>query len=222
MNNKKFSALFLALASTTGFAGTMGPVSAPQVLLLLEAGASYSNSFYDSNSVFPESMTLFTPAGFAINGNDFYPNNFWGGYIGSSLYFSQNWLLNTRLDMYGKRTKSNTVAGTSISLAPARLSFTADKVLGDFNALSFGVGAGAVVESLSDGDFFITPSSTNPAGESLQGKTILNPLVEAFGMYRFGNVGVKLNAAYQIPLTNKFGSGDVNVNLGVNYAFSLL
>jgi len=221
MNNKKISALFLALASTTSIAGTMGPVATPQVLLLLEAGASYSHSFYDSNVVYAESRSVAFPNGFAINPSDFYPEDFWGGYIGASLYFPQNWLLNTRYDMYGKESKTNVAAQTEIKLAPTRLTFSVDKVFGDFNAFSGGVGGGAVVETLNDGDFIAAVGAANPS-ESLQGRTRIDPLVEAFAMYRSGNFGLKLNAAYQIPVNSKFGSGDINVNLGANYAFALL
>lgn len=222
MNNKKIAALLLALASTASNAGTMGPAVMPERLLLLEAGASFSHAFYDGQDVFGESRTTFNPNGFESNHNSFYPNNFVGGYIGASLYVPSNWLMNVRYDMYERKTKFNYAAQTAVSLTPARLSFTVDKVFGNFNEISYGIGAGAVIESLNDGDFQVPVSFTNPPSESLQGRTIIDPLVEAFAMYRFtNNFGVKFNAAYQIPVQNRFGNGDLNLNLGINYAFPI-
>lgn len=222
MNNKKLGALFLALASTSSFAGTMGPAYIPERLLLIEGGVSYSHSFYQDNAVFPESFTAITPGGFVIRLNDFYPNDFVGGYIGASIYLPQNWLLNTRYDMYGNESKTNLLAETRVGLAPTRLSFTVDKLWGDINAFSFGVGAGAVVETLNDGEFVVAVNTTNPLSESIQGRTVIDPLVEAFAMYRFANnFGIKFNAGYQIPVNNKFGNGDLNLNLGLNYAFAI-
>lgn len=222
MNNKKIGALFLALASTASYAGTMGPAVMPEHLLLLEAGLSYSHAFYDGTGVFAESVTAFTPNGFAINHNNFFPNDFFGGYIGASLYMPSNWLLNTRFDMLGEETKYNSLAQTTISLAPVKLSFTVDKVFGNFNAFSMGLGGGAVIESLNDGKFLVAVAPNNPPSESIQGRTRIDPLVEAFAMYRFANnFGVKLNAAYQIPVNAKFGNGDLNLNLGFNYSFAV-
>lgn len=222
MNNKKFAALLLALASTASNAGSMGPAVMPERLLLIEGGLSYSHAFYDGEGFFGESRTAFNPNGFSSHHNDFYPNDFFGGYIGASLYIPTNWLLNIRYDMYGEKTQFNSFAQTEISLAPVKLSFTIDKVFGNFNDLSFGFGAGVVAETLNDGDFFVPVSASNPPSESLQGQTIIDPLVEVFGMYRCtNNFGIKFNAAYQIPVHNKFGNGDVNLNLGLNYAFPI-
>lgn len=222
MNNKKIGALLLAIASTSSYAGTMGPIATPERLLLLEGGFSYSHSFYRDQVVFPESRSSLNPNGFLIHPSDFYPSNFYGGYIGASLYLPQNWLLNSRYDMYGSEDKHNIYAETDIDFAPSRLSFSIDKVFGDFNSLSFGAGAGAVIENTNDGNFVVSVHPLNPVSESLQGRTRIDPMVEAFAMYRFvNNFGIKVNAAYQIPLHNKFGSGDLNVNLGVNYAFAI-
>jgi hypothetical protein len=216
MNNKKIGALLLAIASTSSFAGTMGPIAtaSPERLLFIEGGFSYSYAFYANDNVFPEA-----PA-FPFDGNDFYPNNFLGGYIGTSLYLPQDWLINMRYDMFGQRTKYNETADVAVSLAPSKLSFTLDKVWGDINTLSYGAGAGAVVEVLNDGNF-VSADPTYPS-ESIQGRSSTSPLVEAFTMYRFANnFGLKLNAGYQIPINKKFGDGDLNVNLGVNYAFAI-
>lgn len=222
MNNKKIGALLLALASTSTFAGTMGPAVTPERLLLIEGGASYSHAFYNDHAVFPESRTSITPNGYAVNINNFYPNDFWGGYIGASVYFPSNWLLNTRYDMYGEKSKVNVIAETEAKFAPVKLSFTVDKVMGDFRSLSFGLGGGAVVETTNDGDFWVAVNTTNPPSESIQGRTRIDPLVEGFAMYRFvNNFGIKFNAAYQIPVNNKFSSGDLNLNLGLNYAFPI-
>lgn len=220
MYNKKLSALLLALASTSTFAGTMGPIMTPQSYLLLEAGATYSHNFYKDSAVFPETLTPQSPFGIAINPNDFFPNNFWGGYIGASYYIPANWLFNARYEMYGSEERVNPFNSGSISLAPARLALTLDKVFGDFHSLSYGVGAGAVIESLNDGNVFVRTSTVGAGSESIQGRTRIDPQVEAFGMYRFANnFGVKLNAGYQIPVNNKFGNGDLNVALGINYGF---
>lgn len=222
MNNKKLGALFLALASTSSFAGTMGPAYTPEHLLLIEGGVSYSHSFYQDTALFPESFNGTTPSGYVIRLNDFYPNDFWGGYIGASIYSPHNWLLNARYDMFGSERKTNLVAGTSIDLAPTRLSFTVDKLWGDINSFSFGLGAGAVVENTNDGNALIAVNTNNPVSESIQGRTIIDPLVEGFAMYRFANnFGIKFNAGYQIPVNNKFGDGDLNLNLGINYAFAI-
>ena len=220
MKNKKISAVLLALASTGAFAGTMGDVATPSHLLLLEAGGSYGHSFYDTDVVFPESRTALNPAGVAINLKNFYPNDFFGGYIGASIYSPNNWLLNVRYDMYGEKSKTNVPAETRLELAPSRLAFTVDKVMGDFQAFSFGVGGGAIIENLNDGNFEVAVGGTNPLSESIQGRTRIDPLAEVFAMYRCSNdLGVKLNVGYQIPVNNKFGNGDVLVNLGVNKSF---
>ncbi|MFC3909247.1 hypothetical protein ACFORL_09200 [Legionella dresdenensis] len=222
MNNKKICALAFALASTASQAGTMGPAYVPERLLFVEGGVSYSHAFYDSYAVFPESRTLITPNGYAINPKRTYPNDFFGGYIGSSIYWPSDWLMNTRYDMYGEKTRRNYTAGTAARLAPTKLSFTLDKVFGDIRTFSYGIGAGAIVETLNEGDFLVVVSADNPSSESIQGRTRIDPLVEGFAMYRFDNgFGIKFNAGYQIPVNSKFGSGDLNLNLGINYAFSI-
>ncbi|HAF87136.1 MAG: hypothetical protein CMF38_00155 [Legionellaceae bacterium] len=222
MNLTKTSALIAVLASATSFAGTMGEINLPERLLLLEAGAAYSHSFYTNSATFPETITPAFPSGVAIDPARFYPNNFWGGYIGSSIYFPTNWLINTRLDMFASESKANLAAGTRQKLSPVHFSLSVDKVLGDFNAMSFGLGAGAIFENVNDGNMYVTLAPNNPPSQSVQGRTRIDPLVEAFVMYRFdNNFGVKFNAAYQIPLNNKFSNGDLNLNLGLNYSFPI-
>lgn len=214
----KISILALALASIPAFAGTMG-AAAPERLFFVEGGFAYSHVFYNSHAIFPESFTTTTPDGFAINPQQFYPADFYGGYFGASFYFP-GWLLNTRYSIFGNQSKVNTIAGTSISLQPSKLAFTADAVGGNIQELSYGLGAGAVIESLNNGEARIAVHTTNPASESLQGRTQVNPLVEGFVMYRFANnVGAKLNLEYQIPINNTMGNGDLNLSLGLNYAW---
>lgn len=220
MKKLKYSALALAIASSSSFAGGMGEVM-PEKLLFIEGGVAYTHAFYKSSIRPVESYTTFTPNGVAMDPKDFYPQDFFGGYIGASIYMS-DWLMNTRYDMYGSKSKHNQAASTRISLAPAKLSFTLDKVWGDIHSMSYGLGGGAVIETSNDGDSYVNIAANNPASESIQGRSRIDPLVEGFLMYRFANnFGVKFNAAYQIPVNNKFGQGDLNLNLGINYAFPI-
>lgn len=219
MKKTSLSVLALTLSASASFAGGMGEMP-PSKLLFLEAGVSYSHAFYKDSVVTPESYTLVTPNGFAIDPSQYFPNNFWGGYIGAS-WFSNYWLLNTRLDMYGKKSHDNVDAATHVNLAPVRLSFTADRVWGDINALSYGLGAGAVVETINNGAMIVTPHVTNPPSETID-TTRIDPMIEGFVMYRMpNNIGIKFNVAYQIPLNSQMGNGDLNLNLGLNYAFNV-
>ncbi len=219
MNKKKIAAFLLALASTSSYAGAMGTVVVPDRLLLIEAGGSYTHAFYEDQAVFPESINTTTPNGHGISLDRFYPDDFFGGYFGASIYFPQGWLMNSRLDIFSEKTKHNAQAETSIKIAPVKLSFTLDRVWGNMNDLSYGAGAGAVVEAVNDGDFVVALDPTHPASESLQGRARIDPLIEAFAMYRFANnFGIKFNAAYQIAAHSKFSDGDLNLNLGVNFA----
>ena len=218
MKKKNLTALVLSLASATAFAGVMEPPAAPQRLLFIEGGLSFSHSFYKDSIVTPESITTATPGGFIINPDHFYPNDYWGGYIGASLY-SSNWLANVRLDMYSSESKINYAADTYIDIAPVKLSFTLDRVWGDINAFSYWIGAGAVVENTNDGSFRIPASHGLVMSETIQ-RTRIDPQIEAFAMYRMtNNLGIKFNLGYQIPLNNNMTNGDLNLNLGLNYAF---
>lgn len=221
MIKSRLSALALALAASASFAGEMGPMpTPPSQLLFIEAGLSYSHAFYKDRIITPESYTVATPNGFAFDPSDYYPNDFWGGYIGASWY-SNNWMLNTRLDMYSNEEQHNELAETRIRLTPVRLTFTADYVMGDINQLSYGVGAGAVIESINEGSFIVVPAVDNPPSESIN-NTRIDPAIEAFVMYRMdNNIGFKFNVAYQIPLHSRVSNGDLNLNLGINYAFNV-
>lgn len=219
--NKNKIMLSLLLASSTACAGTMGPIMAADKFFLVEGGVAYSHAFYKDRAIFPESITPFTPSGFAVNPNDFFPNDFFGGYAGMSFYFP-GWLVNTRYTVYEHKTKVNSLAGTAIGFGPSKLSFTADRVWGNFYELSYGLGAGAVLETLNKGGAIIDLDDNNPLSESFQGRSRLDALVEAMIMYRCtNNFGTKLNVEYQIPVNNVFGHGDINVNLGINYAFPI-
>lgn len=218
MNKKKLTALILSLASTATFAGTMGPMPAEK-LLFIEGGLAYSHGFLKSNHVSPESRTAAFPGGFSYDPSNVYPNDYWGGYIGASLFCS-DWLVNMRLDMFSAESKYTTGVGT-IKLAPGQLSFTLDRVMGDINSLSYGIGAGAVVEVLNEGSFIAHFDGTNPQPPSntLQ-RSRIDPQIEGFVMYRMdNNVGIKFNLGYQFPVNHDVANGDLNLNLGINYSF---
>lgn len=218
MNKMKFSAIALVLASSSAFSGTMGAVVAPERLLLIEGGLSYSHIFMKSRVVTPESRVPAFPNGVVVNLQNFYPECFFGGYMGASLYMA-DWLINNRLDLYGQASKHNAPASTRISVAPAKFSLTLDRVFGDINSLSYGIGAGAVLRTNNEGEFIVNPGN-NAFSETIQGRARFDPQVEAFAMYRMDNgFGVKFNAGYQIPVNDQFSNGSVNLNLGVNYAF---
>lgn len=223
--------LSASLSTVGAYAG--GPtvwkgVEVPTSYLLFEAGASYSYALYKNSFTAPESHTIVTPNGVSIDPGDFYPNNFWGGYIGLSL-LKCNMLYNIRYDMYAADTENGT--NSRIKIAPVKLSFTADSVFGDINTFSYGLGAGVVISVINKGDAY-TPAEVAEArvldneqvihpviGESIQGRTRIDPLVEVFGMYHITpNMNMKLNVAYQIPINNAFTNGSINANLGLNYA----
>jgi hypothetical protein len=216
--NMKLKVIAFVLTSSSAFAGAMGAISTDK-FFLLEGGLAYDHVFYKDNVTFSESYTPVTPNGFAINPKKFYPNNFFGGYAGLSFYFP-SWLLNARYNLYSNESKSNLNAGTLIKFKPSGLSFTADKIFGNFNQFSFGLGGGVVIQSINEGSARINLRSNRPLSESLQGRSHVEPLVEAFIMHRCNNNwGIKLNAEYQISTGRTFGYGDLNINLGINYAF---
>lgn len=224
------TALSASLLSLSLQAGTMGPIVTPSTYLLLEAGGAYTHSFYKDSIRTAESITLATPNGVSINPSHFYPDDFGGGYIEASLLRNM-WLFNVRYDMFASETKVNTSQGTSIELAPVKLSFSVDKLWGSYEALSYGIGAGAVVATVNKGESILNNTSvlatngqviTAVLGESIQGRTRIDPLVEALAMYQISpNFNIRLNVAYQIPVNSTFTDGSLNTNLGINIAFPI-
>lgn len=213
MIKKRYLPLVAALLSSSAMAGGDGK------LLLLEAGFSFSHAFYKSSVVPPESITDTHLGGFAFDPSDHYPNDFWGGYIGASLY-TGCWLLNTRYDMYDKEDQRHNTSNTRIHFSPVRLSFSVDKVWGDIRDFSGGLGLGAVIENLNKGTFYEGNEPGTQRSSTLDGRSRIDPLIEGFVMKNVAeNVAIKLNVAYQFPAHNRTSNGDVNVNLGVNYAF---
>lgn len=214
MIKKRYLPLVAALLSSSAMAGGDGK------LLLLEAGFSFSHAFYKSSVVPPES--IIAPnflGGFAFDPSNHYPNDFWGGYIGASLY-TGCWLLNTRYDMYDKEEQLHDTSNTRIHFSPVRLSFSVDKVWGDIHDFSGGLGLGAVIENLNKGTYYEGNEPGSQNSSTLDGRSRIDPLIEGFVMKNVAeNVAIKLNVAYQFPAHNRTSNGDVNVNLGVNYAF---
>ena len=218
MNKRKICAFALALMSSSGLVhaanGTMGMGK----LLFFEAGLAYSHVYYKSSITVAESNTAATPGGFSINPSRVYPNNFWGGYLGLSLYVS-DWLFNTRYNAFNSKSKSS--VDTDITFSPVNLTFTLDRVWGCINDWSYGFGAGVVVDNINKGEANIIVADDNPVSETVH-STRIDPLIEGFVMYRLNDsVGVKLNVAYQIPVHDQAGRGALGVNLGLNYALPI-
>lgn len=215
MIKKRYVPLLAALLSSSAIANH----GAQDKLLFVEAGLAFSHAFYKGSVVAPESINAANPFGFAFDPDNHYPNSFFGGYIGASL-LSGCWLFNSRYDVYDSDSESHG-SGTRIHFSPVRLSFTVDRVWGDVHDFSGGLGVGTVIENMNKGSSFY---SGNDAGtetnHSLGGRTRIDPVLEAFVMKNVGqNVAVKLNVGYQLPAHNRTANGDVNVNLGLNYAF---
>lgn len=203
--------LMAAVFSSTVMAGTPH-----DKILFLEAGLAYSHTFFKGSVMAPES------GGFSYDPDNHYPNDYWGGYFGLS-YYSNCWLFNSRFDIFAGKDKREGSAPTHITFAPVRLSFTVDRVFGDIHTLSYGLGAGVAIENLNKGTF-ITDNPIHPGNEashSLDGRTRIDPLIEGFIMKQVSDrIGIKLNAAYQIPAHNRTARGDLNMNLGITYSFS--
>lgn len=223
----QLTALSASIFALTANAGTMGPV-AENNFLLFEAGGSYTHVFYKDSIRSAESITTATPFGVSMHPEDFYPDDFGGGYIELSL-LKNYWLFNVRYDMYASETHRNSFAGTTIEIAPSKLSFSVDKVWGSLDTLSYGAGAGVVIGSVNKGEAIQDTVNVvngvvidNILGETIQGRTRIDPLVEAFAMYRISsNFNVRLNVAYQIPVNSLFSDGSLNTNLGINYALPI-
>jgi hypothetical protein len=220
MKIKILAAALMAVSSATAMAGTMGPPE-PTKQLIFEGGFNYLHTFYKDQVIPPESRTANYPNGFPFKPSNFYPENFYGGYIGLSMYLS-GWLLNSRLNMFGNESKRNLFADTLISMAPGRLAFTVDKVFGDINNTSFGLGAGAVVATLNKGAY-IEGANAEPGTQgssTLDGQgSRVDPVIEAFAMKRVSNnVALKFNAEYQINVNSSNTNGGLVLALGANYA----
>ena len=219
------SAAFCPLAIQAGAMGdaVMGETGK---FLLIEAGADYYNAIYKTSVRGAESYTTTTPNGYTYNPSVVMPNNFFGGYIGLSL-FTNSWLLNSRYDMYASKTKHSLNNTFKTDIAPAKLSFTLDKTWGSIQKFIYGVGAGVVVSTHNEAQLFdYTPATTGPnagqIGSTYPGRTRLDPLVEAVAMYKLSqNFNMRANVAYQIPEQSFYTNGHVNVNLGINYALPL-
>ena len=228
------SALSALVCPLSAMAGTMGGAVMGESgkFLLLEAGADYMNAIYKTNVTGAQSYTTAFPNGQSYNPSAIQPNNFFGGYLGLSLYHN-SLLFNSRYDMYASKSRTSEQGLFSSSIAPAKLSFTLDKTWGSIEHFIYGVGAGVVIATHNEAQLFnytatatpIVGSSTKiPAqiGFAYPGRARLDPLVEVVGMYKISqNFNVRANVAYQIPEQSFFTDGHVNVNLGVNYALPL-
>jgi hypothetical protein len=221
-------ALSSALCPFATQAGAMGDAVMGESgkFLLIEAGADYMNAIYKNNVIGTQSYTTLTPNGTSYNPSVIYPNNFFGGYMGLSL-FTNSLLFNARYDMYASKTKRSYNNLFRTDIAPAKLSFTLDKTWGSIQRFIYGVGAGVVISTHNEAQLFdYAPPTTGPnagqIGFAFPGRTRLDPLVEAVVMYKLSeNFNVRANVAYQIPEQTFYTHGHVNVNLGINYALPL-
>lgn len=222
---RKSALIVLGLISSTTFAGTMGDASVEPTRMFIEGGVDYSHNYWKSNVFSPE--RTYAADYRSYSPNNYMPNNFWGGYMGLSLY-KNSWLGNVRFDMYGSKSQSYARAGAKSSLSPTKLSFTLDKTWKVTQPLMLGLGAGAVISSYNDG--YITykaavapdPAVNDYRGHTIQGRARMSPLIEAMGMYALSpNFNLRLNVAYQIPVNEHYINGALNTNLGVNYAVDL-
>ncbi len=220
------SALVTLLCPLSIQAGTMGDAVMGESgkFLLLEAGADYMNAIYKTNVRGAQSYRTAFPNGQSYNPSNVFPNNFFGGYLGLSLY-TNSLLFNTRYDMYEKKGRSSDQGLLLTDIAPAKLSFTLDKTWGSIENLIYGVGAGVVVSTHNEAQLFNYDTTTqvnNQIGFAFPGRTRLDPLVEAVAMYKLSQkFNLRANVAYQIPEHSFFTNGHVNVNLGINYALPL-
>lgn len=227
------TALSALVCPLSAMAGTMGDAVLGEsgTFLLLEAGADYMNAIYKTNVYGAQSFTTATPNGRSYNPSVLMPNNFFGGYLGLSLY-RNSLLFNSRYDMYAEQTKTSQAGTFTSKIAPAKLSFTLDKTWGAVDKFIYGVGAGVVISTHNEAQLFdrtvtsytINATTTVPGqiGFAFPGRTRLDPLVEVVGMYKVTpNINIRANVAYQIPEQSFYTDGHVNVNLGVNYALPL-
>lgn len=220
------STLFISFCSLSVQAGTMGDAVMGESgkFLLLEAGADYMNAIYKTDVKGAQSYTTTYPNGQSYNPSKILPNNFFGGYLGLSLY-TNSLLFNTRYDMYAKKSRRSLNGLVYTDIAPAKLSFTLDKTWGSIEKLIYGLGAGVVLSTQNEAQLFNYNTATQVAGQigfAFPGRARLDPLVEAVAMYKLSpSFNLRANVAYQIPEQSYFTNGHINVNLGVNYALPL-
>lgn len=214
---KLINALLLGSLSTAGFAGTMGAPE-PRNYFMVGGGVAYAHSFYKDNYTPAESYGF--PTTITYNAKDIYANDFFGGYMNASWYNIQGWMATAKYELYSKKSKtfkSGQPQQVRTEIRPARASFSVDKVWGNIHDLTYGLGIGAVHETLNEGSLYLGPNSRRISGMTLSSSRI-DPLVEAFVMKAFSsNWNAKFNVAYQINARSMQAEGDLLLNLGVNY-----
>lgn len=216
MQIKSLSLLGIFFFSPVVLSGTMANIEQSSTSLLLEGGASYTHFFYKNNVYSAEADLRFNPA-------DYFANNFWGGYIGASIYRNDTWLMNLRYDMFALKGKVYSVANTYSHTAPEKLTLSLDKTWNTSTPLTVGFGGGVVVTTYNEGQFFYYGKLYGVEhGKSYHGRVRMFPLVEGLVMYPITeNIKIKLNVGYQIPVTDIYDNGMINTNLGINYSFPL-
>lgn len=216
-----FLAIILASSSTAVFSGTMGGVETSTTDLLIEAGGSYTH-FYYKRVASPESRNVANPNGYVYNPGDYHANDFFGGYLGLSLY-RKSWLMNMRYDMFALKGKTNSLARTFSHIAPEKLSFTLDKTWHATTVFLYGIGGGVTMTTYNQAEIFYTSAlGDGTFGRSFHGRARLAPLVEVMGMYKVAeNLNIRANVAYQIPVTEVYNNGSLTANLGINYSIAL-
>lgn len=216
------AAIYLPLATASVHAGGMGPVC-PEKLVLVEGGVTYMHPFYKSSVRGANSYTINDPNGRSYDPSQIYPNDFFGGYFGLSFLFN-NYLVNSRYELYQSKSKTFARGRLDTTLAPAKLAFTLDKLWDVHSNLKLGVGAGTVVSTHNKAEIFdrlLTPNQTQ-IGISFPGRVRLDPLIEGVAMYQVSdNFRIRGNISYQIPAHSFYTNGHLGVNLGVNYAIPL-
>lgn len=221
-NNKKLlvaAAVSASLASACVHAGGMGP-SCPEKMFLVEAGVAYAHPFYKDSVRGANSYTVNDPNGRSYDPSKVYPNDFFGGYFGLSFLFN-NYLVNSRYELYEKKSKTFSDGRLYTTLAPAKLAFTLDK-LWDANAnFKYGIGAGTVISTHNKAELYdrLLTANQTQIGVSFPGRVRLDPLIEGVAMYQISDsFRIRGNVSYQIPAHSFYTNGHLGINLGINYA----